>query len=52
MKLALRVLLAVAGSVLLTGAGYVAFILGIHSPGPAQKAFQAVALPVLSLGFF
>jgi hypothetical protein len=50
MKRALRVLLAAAGSVLVTGAGYAALILGVHSPGPAQKIFQAVALPVLSAG--
>jgi hypothetical protein len=50
MILTLRVSLAAAGAVLVTGAGLASLILGIHDSSPAQKAFQAIALPLLYPG--
>jgi hypothetical protein len=52
MKLALRALIAAGGAILVTGAGFAALIMGVHSPGPAQIAFQSIAFPVVSLSLF
>ncbi|HTG34777.1 MAG TPA: hypothetical protein VLB76_17790 [Thermoanaerobaculia bacterium] len=50
MKLALKALIAAAGTILVTGAGFASLILGIHDSSPAQKVFQAIALPLLYPG--
>jgi hypothetical protein len=46
----LRVLIAAAGAILVTGAGCVSFILGVHSSSPARKVFHAITLPLFYPG--
>ena len=48
-KRAFTILLAAAASILVTAIGYIAFLAGIHDPGPFQKVLQAIGLPFLSL---
>jgi hypothetical protein len=45
----LAILLAAAASILVTATGYIAFLSGVHDPGPFQKVLQAIGLPFLSL---